>query len=75
MRKECRLIRAFGRNESGVADVPKKISGTMISRIINGRETGCSRCFPHGPETENSTFANIQRTWKNHRKHQWRSFT
>ncbi len=30
MKKEARLIKAFGTNELGIADLPKKVSGTTI---------------------------------------------
>lgn len=46
MKREYRLIKAFGLNEYGLADLPIKASGTTISRIVVGEETGCSFCFP-----------------------------
>jgi hypothetical protein len=72
MRKEYRLTNMFGVNEAGFADLPVKISGTTISRILIGEESGCSYCFPHGIETVNSHFDNRQRSWKKHRKTQWK---
>lgn len=72
MKRECRLIKAFGVNEAGLADLPKKISGTRISRILIGEESGCSHCFPHGYETINSRISKQQRSWKKQRKTQWR---
>jgi hypothetical protein len=73
MKREVRLMKAFGKNEAGLADLPKKISGTAISRITRGEETGCSFCFPHGFETVNSHTANRQRNWKKQRKSRWKS--
>lgn len=72
MRREYRLIKAYGKNEVGLADVPSKVSGVSVSRIIIGEETGCSHCFPHGPETINSHIGNRQRSWKKQRKTQWK---
>jgi hypothetical protein len=71
MKKEERLIKAYGKNEAGLADIPKKVSGTFISRIKIGDECGCSFCFPHGIETYNSHYKNEQRNWKKYRKKQW----
>lgn len=72
MKKEVRLIKAFGKNEYGLADTPEKVSGISISRIISGEEAGCSYCFPHGYETVNSHIDNRQRSWKKQRKTSWK---
>jgi hypothetical protein len=73
MKNEKRLIKAFGDNEYGFADLPNKISGAIISRIIVCAMTNsCPYCFPHGIECENSHYNNRQRTWKKHRKTQWK---
>jgi len=66
MKREMRLIKAYGANEAGIADVPNKMSGTMISRILIGDDSGCSHCFPHGYEVINSHYVNKQRKteWK-----------
>lgn len=72
MKREVRLIKAFGKNIYGLADVPKKISGVQISRIIIGEESGCSRCFPHGYETINNRYFKQQRSWKKQRRKQWK---
>lgn len=72
MKREWRLKKAFGENEVGITDLPKKVSGVTISRIIIGEETGCSRCFPHGYETINSHIYNRQRSWKKQRKTKWK---
>lgn len=72
MSKETRLLRAFGKNEDGLADIPPKISGTTIARIVIGDATRCSYCFPHGIETTNSHVANRQRSWKKQRRTQWK---
>ena len=73
MKKENRLQKALGTNESGMADLPRKISGTMISRFVNGIEAGCTFCFPHGYEVSNNRFRNLQRSWKKHRNSQWKT--
>jgi hypothetical protein len=44
MKREYRLIKAYGLNEYGLADLPVKVSGVTISRIVVGEETGFS--FP-----------------------------
>ena len=72
MKREIRLIKAYGKNQYGLADVPKKISGIRVARIHIGEEAGCSRCFPHGYETINSHIVNRQRNWKKQRKNQWK---
>jgi len=72
MKRENRLIVAFGKNEARLADLPNKRSGTAISRIILGPESGCSYCFPHGYETANSRYLKQQRSWKKQRKNQWK---
>lgn len=66
------MQKAFGINEFGLVDFPVKISNVQVSRIVYGNERGCSRCFPHGWETDNSTFANRQRNWKSFRKTRWK---
>jgi hypothetical protein len=71
-KKESRLSKAFGRNEFGLADLPSKYSGVRISRLEMGEDMGCSYCFPHGWETVNSHWRNMQRNWKKVRKHQWK---
>jgi hypothetical protein len=72
MKKESKLKKAYGVSEAGLADLPKKVSGITVSRIVHGEESGCSYCFPHGVETVNSKFGKIQRSWKEHRKKQWK---
>jgi len=72
MKREYRLVKAYGLNEYGLADLPVKVSGITISRIVLGEETGCSICFPHGYETINSHINNQQRSWKKQRRQQWK---
>lgn len=72
MKKEVRLIKAFGKNDAGLTDIPSKISGVTVSRIAIGEESGCSWCFPHGYETINSRDTKYQRCWKKQRKNQWK---
>jgi hypothetical protein len=73
MKREFRLVKAFGKNEHDFADLPPKISGIAVSRILIGDESGCSVCFPHGCETVNSHINNRQRSWKKFRGKQWKS--
>jgi hypothetical protein len=74
MKRQRQMQKAFGVNEFGLVDFPVKISNIRISRIIYGNERGCSWCFPHGWETDNSTmFINSQRNWKCFRRTKWKS--
>ncbi len=70
MKKFSRFKNAFGLNEYGLIDFPKKISGIQISRIKVGKEQGCAWCFPHGYETINVTTP--ERNWKSQRNTQWK---
>lgn len=72
MKRQKQMQKAFGINEFGQPDLPAKISNVQISRITYGAERGCSRCFPHGFETNNSTIANRQRNWKCFRNAKWK---
>ena len=62
MKRENRLIKAYGKNEVGLAELPVKVSGVFIQRIIIGEESGCSRCYPHGYKTVNSHMQKQQRS-------------
>ncbi len=73
MKKESKLISAYGANEAGLAAMPHKISGTFISRICVAEEMGCNHCFPHGIETSNDYWSKQQRNWKKNRKTQWKN--
>ena len=71
-----KLKKAFGINEIGMIDFPKKISNVKISRIHNTDKTGgCSYCFPHGFETNNSTISKYwnNKNWKSYRKYQYKN--
>jgi len=72
MKNEWLFKKMFGKNEWGMADYPLKISGIQVSRILHGETMGCSRCFPHGYETINSTISKRQRNWKKFRKTKWK---
>ena len=67
------FLRAFGRNEFGFADLPKKLSNITLSRLEYGFNRGCPWCFPHGYETNNATVDKNKRNWKNWRKQQYKS--
>lgn len=72
--KNCKIFKkAFGLNAFELIDYPSKISNIKVSRLKNGNKMGCSRCFPHGFETINSTIVNRQRNWKKFRKTKHRS--
>ncbi|GGG07131.1 hypothetical protein GCM10011344_04560 [Dokdonia pacifica] len=73
MKNYKKLKEAFGLNEYGLIDFPKKISNIKISRIVNHEKMGgCSYCFPHGYETVNATVGKNTRSWKNNRLKQWK---
>lgn len=67
------LKKAFGINEYGMPDIPVRFSGVKISRITKVNKVGgCSFCFPHGIDLINSRDSKFQRSWKKHRKNQYR---
>ncbi|MCD1118531.1 phosphate ABC transporter substrate-binding protein [Chryseobacterium turcicum] len=72
MKKLKSLRQAFGINECGLIDFPKKVSNVKVSRILYGNDMGCSWCFPHGFETINSKETKFQRNWKKYRKTQFK---
>jgi len=72
MKREYRLIKAYGENEYQLAELHHKISGTRVSRILLGDDAGCSFCFPHGYDTYNWRELKNQRCWKKQRKKQWK---
>ena len=67
-----RVKRMFGKTSDGLTDTPRKMSNIRLSRIMHGDERGCSRCFPHGSETNNATASKNRRSWKHHRKTKYR---
>jgi hypothetical protein len=73
MKRQKQMQKAFGINEFGLVDFPVEISNVQVSRIVYGNERGCSWCFPHGWETDNSTVSNRQRNWKRFRKKRWKA--
>lgn len=73
MKNSKKMKKAFGLNELGFIDFPKKTSNVKISRIAHHEDMGgCSYCFPHGYETINSTLSKNTRSWKKNRKNQWK---
>ncbi len=68
-----KLKKAFGLDEFGIINFPNKISNVVIARLLYGEGRGCSWCFPHGFETNNSTISNRQRNWKKFRKTKWKT--
>ena len=73
MKEKRGFVKAFGKNELGLVDFPKKISNVKISRLKFGKLRGCSWCFPHGWETTNATISKNKRSWKFYRKNQYKS--
>ncbi len=67
-----KIKKVIGKTAEGLPDMPLKISNVKLSRIVHGEERGCSRCFPHGVETDNSKAGKNRRSWKNHRKTKYR---
>ncbi len=72
-RKRSLLARAFGTDDFGFPDLPKKMGNVAVARVAHMRDRGgCSRCFPHGFETLNSKFCKNRRSWKYHRRTRYR---
>ncbi|MET4108122.1 hypothetical protein [Hymenobacter sp. UYP22] len=72
MKRVKKLQQAFGTVEEGrFVAYPAKFSNVQVSRVVFGTARGCAFCFPHGPETSNSTLNKQQRTWKKFRRTQW----
>jgi hypothetical protein len=72
-RKAKRMQQAFGKDDFGIAVLPKKLSNVKVSRINNfDLMGGCPFCFPHGIECINSKFSNQNRSWKRYRRTQWK---
>lgn len=72
-RKAKRLLKAFGKDDFGIAALPRKIGNVRISRIHNfDKVGGCTYCFPHGFECTNSTLSKRIRNWKQYRKTRWK---
>ena len=72
MKYEIHLIRAFGKNEAGLADLPFQLTGTLFGSLCYGGQDGCVLCFPHGTCPETYHQRKPQRSWKVHRRHQWK---
>lgn len=73
MKTEVALKKAYGVDEFGFANVSGKIGNVKVSRLANVEDRGgCTYCFPHGFETNNSHLKNNQRSWKKHRINQWK---
>lgn len=69
LNRDLRLGKTFGCDEFDLIDRPAKIGSRKLARILHAREQGgCTYCFPHGPETTNSTASKKRRSWKYHRK-------
>lgn len=67
------LARAYGLTDEGMIDLPRKCSNVRIARVLHMRDRGgCPFCFPHGFETTNSTYEKNRRSWKYHRREQYR---
>lgn len=66
------LGRRFGYDEDGVVDLPAHYSNVKIARFFAEAHGECGYCFPHGPETRNATWKKNARSWKHHRRTQYR---
>ena len=69
---ERQLTRAFGCDEYGAVMLPHTYSSRRIARLLQGDPAGCTRCFPHGFENSNDRAKKVQRSWKSHRRYQYR---
>lgn len=67
------LARAYGLTDEGLIDLPQKGSNVRIARVLHTRDRGgCPFCFAHGIESTNSTYHKNRRSWKHHRRKQYR---
>lgn len=71
MKKERKLIKIFGKNRFGFADIAGKILGTRVYKILVGKEIGYSNRFPHGYEVFGN-YKTGEKNWKKFRETQWR---
>ncbi len=72
-KRQSRFNKAFGIDENGFANIPKKLSNVKIARLLHFDDVGgCPYCFPHGVDTFNCTRYKYQRSWKKHRNTQCR---
>jgi len=65
MKNGIRLIKAYGKNEVGMADLPFKVSRITIARILVGGELDRYEVTHHH-------YIERQRNWKKQRKTQWK---
>lgn len=71
MKNRKTLKTAYG--AGAFVDLPAKVGNVRIARLLFTRlRGGCSYCFPHGPETTNSSDDKKRRSWKHNRKWQYR---
>ena len=67
------FVEGFGVGELGEILFPPQMSNVRLSRLEHAREMGgCSHCYPHGWETSNATCSKNRRSWKYHRRTQYR---
>ena len=71
-RKRFALHRAFGVDEHGFPLIPVPYSNIQLARLEFGENAGCSWCFPHGFEVYNARELKESRSWKRHRRTQYR---
>lgn len=71
MKEKKVFVKAFGLNEEGLVDFPRKMSNVRIARIELGDFLGCAWCFPHQLCTGSSRGERI-RNWKAFRKKQYK---
>ena len=72
MKNEFRLIKAFGENEYGFADLPEKISSATIARFSHAEGSDCYDCFPKSCRCTLYHRGKQARTWKKYRKTQYK---
>jgi hypothetical protein len=71
-KRRGKVKKVLGQTPEGLPDIPQKISNVKLARIVHSKEHGCSRCFPHGIETDNSTARKHRRSWKYYRQTKYR---
>jgi hypothetical protein len=73
LRRENYQRQCFGAGEWGLDLLPGKLGSLTAARIrAVTSEEPCKYCFPHGRESFSLRVRAIQRSWKSHRKTQYR---
>jgi hypothetical protein len=71
--REFAQWRCFGAGEGDLDPLPGKLGSAAAARIRHCKASGgCGFCFPHGVDSDSWSVLKRQRSWKSHRKTQYR---